>query len=94
MRLFPSWTIPPLKNDVRQCEFNVAKALIDDPPLALKQVSVLEDELRKMDMPTELMELLSDVGCQLGRKALCYPCHGIERVSRFGESPCRHEVED
>jgi hypothetical protein len=36
----------------------MAKAFIDNPPLALKQISVLEDELRKMDMPTELMELL------------------------------------
>ncbi|OJD12621.1 hypothetical protein ACJ73_09319 [Blastomyces percursus] len=58
MRLFPSWTVPPLDNDVRQCEFNLAKALIDDPPSALEKISVLQDELRKVDMPIELMNLL------------------------------------
>ncbi|OAX80394.1 serine/threonine protein kinase [Emergomyces africanus] len=58
MRLFPNWTVPHLENDVRQCEFNVARALIDDPPPALQEISVLEDELRNVDMPTELMDLL------------------------------------
>ncbi|KAG5305526.1 hypothetical protein I7I50_05961 [Histoplasma capsulatum G186AR] len=58
MRLFPSWTIPSLDNDVHQCEFNVAKALIDNPPSALEQISVLEDELQKMNMPIQLMNLL------------------------------------
>ncbi|OJD27702.1 hypothetical protein ACJ73_00912 [Blastomyces percursus] len=42
----------------RQYEFNLAKALIDDPPSALEKISVLEDELRKVDMPIELMNLL------------------------------------
>lgn len=51
------WTVPPLENDVRQCEFNVAKALIDDPPPELEQISVLEDEMLKADMLTVVKDL-------------------------------------
>lgn len=58
MRLFPSWTVQPLENDVRQSEFNVAKALADEPPPVLEQISVLEDEMQKADMLTELKDLL------------------------------------
>lgn len=58
MRLFPSWTVQPLENDVRQCEFNVAKALIDEPPPTLEQISVLENEMLKADMLAELKGLL------------------------------------
>lgn len=58
MRLFPTWTVPPLEDDVRQHEVNVAKAFVEEPPPALEQISCLEDELRKVDMIPELRDVL------------------------------------
>ena len=56
MRLFPGWTGPPIENNVRQCEFKLAKALIESEPEILK-VSSLEDEMQTMGMPPELRDL-------------------------------------
>ncbi|KKZ61070.1 hypothetical protein EMCG_04314 [[Emmonsia] crescens] len=58
MRLLPSWTIPPLEDENRQNEFNLAKALNERTLPQLCQMSVLEDEILKVDMPTELRDLL------------------------------------
>lgn len=58
MRLFPSWTIPPLEDENRQNEFNLAKTLNEQTLQQLNQISVLEDEMLKVDMPTELRDLL------------------------------------
>ncbi|KAL1954272.1 hypothetical protein VTO42DRAFT_1458 [Malbranchea cinnamomea] len=52
------WIVSRLENDVRQGEFDLAKAFISEPPPVLEQISVLENEMRHMEMPTELNDWL------------------------------------
>ena len=57
MQLFPGWTGPPIENDVRQCEFKLAKALIEESEPEILKVSSLEDEMQTIGMPPELRDL-------------------------------------
>jgi serine/threonine protein kinase len=57
MRLFPGWTGQLIENDVRQCEFKLGKALIDESEPEILKVSSSEDEMQTMGMPPELRDL-------------------------------------
>lgn len=58
MRLFPSWTNPPVTDDIHQCQVNLAKAYINDNEPEIVKISPLKNELWSVDMLPELRNLL------------------------------------
>lgn len=58
MRFFPGWTVPSVENEVREKMFELARAFMDDPQAGLERISVLDDEMEKADMLTEVKDLL------------------------------------
>ena len=58
MRLFPGWTGPSDEDEVRQCEFKLAKRLSESLEPALEEISFLEDKMQKMSILPELKDLL------------------------------------
>ena len=58
MQLFPDWTDLSVTNKVHQCEFELAKAYVEEGAPGVSEISPLKDELQTVRMLPELRNLL------------------------------------